>query len=305
MAAPAKSSVSVVIPTLNARPWLDPLLAGLDRQSVRLWEIILVDSGSTDGTQEVAARHPLVRVVPIVNFSHGGARNRGAREARGDRVALLTQDAVPADATWLARMMEVLEEEGVVAAYSRQVPRPAASPMEQFFLADRFPGGSTVYRRARPGQSLRLEDVFFSNVAALVRRDSLLRFPFDEDLIMSEDQQFARDVLQAGYAVAYVPESVVIHSHTYTIGVCMRRYFDSVYSLRQLFHGHDFGTTWRMGWAYQWRELRFMLLRYPLWLPYYAVYNGAKIVGTLLAHLAESLPRPVVRQLSLHRYHWR
>ena len=300
----AEPSVSVVIPTLNAGSWLGPLLTALDGQSVRLLEIILVDSGSTDDTLATAAGHPLVRVVPITNFSHGGARNLGAREARGELVALLTQDASPADASWLARLIEVVREEGVVAAYSRQTPRPDANPMEQFFLADRFPAGSTVYRRARPGQTLLIEDVFFSNVAALVRRDILLRFPFDEELIMSEDQQFARDVLQAGYAVAYVPASVVVHSHNYTLGVCLRRYFDSIYSLRTLFHGHDFGTTWRMGWSYQWREWRFMVTRYPGWIPYYLAYNGAKIAGTLAAHVAEHLPRRWARRISLHRYYW-
>lgn len=303
---PERPSVSVVIPVLNARPWLADLLAALARQQPEPpREIILVDSGSTDGTLEEASRWPTVRVVPIRNFSHGRARNLGVREATGTWVALMTQDALPADEHWLARLGDVLLEDAqVVAVCSRQVPRPDANPMERFFLAERFPAGPRIYRRPPVGRELRLEDVFFSNVAALVRRETLQLHPFNEELIMSEDQQFARDVLQAGHAVAYEPASVVIHSHNYSIPVCFRRYFDSIYSLRGLFEGHDFATTLRMGWSYQWREIRFMVTRYPGWILYYIAYNSAKIAGTLAAHVADLLPRRIARAFSLHRYYW-
>ena len=298
-------SVSVVIPVLNAHAWLPTLLSALQsQQPTPPLEIILVDSGSTDGTLEEATRWPLVRVIPIAHFTHGGARNLGAREARGEFIALLTQDACPADEHWLAHLITALQEPAAVAACSRQLPRPDANPMERFFLNDRFPPGPRIVRKAQPGQVLLQEHVFFSNVAALVRRDILLRYPFDEALIMSEDQQFSRDVLQAGFAVVYEPASCVLHSHNYTLEVCLRRYFDSVYSQRKLFQGHGMSTTFRIGGGYQLREFRHMLARHPLWLPYYALYSGAKIVGTLLAHAADVMPRWMARRFSLHRYYW-
>ena len=297
--------VSVVIPVLNAQPWLADLLGALMAQKPYApQEIILVDSGSTDGTLDEARRWPAVKVIPIARFTHGGARNLGARKASGDLLFLLTQDARPADEHVLARLVAALDQSGVVAAYARQIPRDDAHPMEQYFLADRFPAGPPVVRRAVADRPLLVEDVFFSNVAALIRRSVLLQYPFDETLIMSEDQQFSRDVLLAGKAVAYAPDAVVIHSHNYTLGVCLRRYFDSVYSLRLLFHGHGFATTWRMGWGYQWRELSFMVRKYPLWLPYYVAYCSAKILGTLASHFAEHMPRKWARAFSLHRYYW-
>ena len=71
--------------------------------------------------------------------------------------------------------------------------------------------------------------------------------PFDEDLIMSEDQQFSRDVIAAGHAVVYQPQSVVVHSHNYSLATCFRRYFDSVYSLTLIFPSHGVGTSASMG----------------------------------------------------------
>lgn len=298
--------VSVVIPVLNAARHLPALLSALRAQRPAApREVILVDSGSTDGTPGLAAAHPEARVVPIADFSHGRARNLGAREAKGAIVALLTQDALPSDPSWLARLLEPFADASVAAAYSRQVPREDATPMERFFLLTRFPPGEPVRRERRGDAPPGLEDVFFSNVAAAVRRDVLLAHPFDEALIMSEDQQFARDVLQAGYATVYQPASVVVHSHRYGLGTVFRRYFDSVYSLTEIFPRHGVGASASIGLSYLAREARFMARRYPLWLPYYLLYTLAKSGGTLAGHFAPHLPGWLLRRLSLHSYHWR
>ncbi len=297
--------VSVVIPVLNAAAHLPSLFRALSsQQPAGPEEIVLVDSMSADHTREVAAADPRARVVPIENFSHGRARNLGAREARGEIVVLMTQDALPRDERWLANLLEPFGDPTVAATFSRQEPKPDANPMERFFLSHRFPDAGPVRRETRGRTHLRLEDVFFSNVSAAVRREVLLKHPFDEDLIMSEDQQFARDILQAGHATVYRPDSVVIHSHNYTLGHAFRRYFDSVYSLRKIFRTHGFGTSASMGARYVAEEIGYIVRRYPLWLPYYFLYNIAKTSGTIAAHLADRLPRSVVRRLSLHRYYW-
>jgi len=298
-------TVSVIIPTLNAAPFLQRLFDAIFNQKPTTpLEVVLVDSMSTDATRSIAAADSRIRVVPIANFSHGRARNLGANTARGEIVVLMTQDALPADDQWLARLLAPFSDPQVVATYSRQVPNADANPMERFFLQQRFPPGPPA-RRAKHGETpLTLEDVFFSNVSAAIRRPALLRYPFDEDLIMSEDQQFSRDVIAAGHAVVYQPESVVIHSHNYSLATCFRRYFDSVYSLRLIFPRHGLGRTTAMGTSYLIDEVRYMTRYHPLSLPRYCLYNLAKIGGALTAHGAERLPRSLARTLSLHRYHW-
>lgn len=298
-------SVSVVIPTLNAAAFLPRLFAALfSQEPLAPAEVILVDSRSVDATASVAAAEPRARVVPISDFSHGRARNLGAREARGEIVVLLTQDAVPADRGWLAALLAPFADPQVVASYSRQVPHADANPMERFFLLKRFPPGPAVRRVARGAAPLAFEDVFFSNVSAAVRRETLLEHPFDEELIMSEDQQFSRDVIAAGHAVVYQPDSVVAHSHNYSLATCFRRYFDSVYSLTLIFPRHRLGRTTAMGAGYLAQEVGYMLRHFPRWLPYYALYSLAKVGGSLCAHVTEWLPRRLLRALSLHRYHW-
>jgi rhamnosyltransferase len=299
--------VSVVIPVLNAAAWLPQLLEALFAQQPHApEEVLLVDSMSTDDTRGIAAKHPKVRVLPIADFSHGRARNLGAREARGEVVVLMSQDALPVDERWLAELLAPLDRDASVAAtFSRQIPRAGASPMECFFLRTRFPAGEPLRRERVGGEVLTLEKVFFSNVSAAARRELLLAHPFDEQLIMSEDQQWARDVLLAGYATVYQPSSVVLHSHDYSLLTVLRRYFDSVHSLTLIFSGHGLGTSASMGLSYLARETAHMIRHHPLALPYYALYTLAKTSGTLLGHVAEHLPRALQRRLSFHAYHWR
>ncbi len=304
----SRPATSLVVPVKNAASCLPELFgAVLEQKPHPPDEIVLVDSMSDDNTAEVArGLYPAVKIVPIHEFTHGGARNLGAREASGDILLLLTQDATPANDQWLARLLEPLDDPRVAAVYSRQLPRPDANPMECFFLQDRFPDGAAPVLRTRPeaGRKVSVEDVFFSNVSAAVRRDVLLRYPFDETLIMSEDQQMSHDVLMAGYAVAYQPLSRVRHSHNYTLGVCFRRYFDSVYSLSLLFDGHGMEKSVSMGAAYIAREFKYMVRHAPLWLPYYFLYTTAKVAGVFASHHAARMPKWLRRRCSLHAYHW-
>lgn len=297
--------ISVVIPVLNAAGLLPALLEALATQHPSPPdEIILVDSLSTDDTRRIALEQANVRVVPLARFSHGRARNLGAREATGEIIVLMTQDALPADRHWLAALAEPLADPQVAAVYSRQVPRPDAPPTEKFFLGYHFPPGLPL-RRVRPeGRALTLADVFFSNVSAAVRREVLLRYPFDEALIMSEDQQFARDLILAGYAVVYQPASVIVHSHRYSLGTAFRRYFDSVYSLTHIFPAHDLKVSAAMGRRYLRREIGYMMRHHPLHMPYYCLYTLAKMAGVLCSHFADRMPLGLARVCSLHRYYW-
>ncbi|MFC1461680.1 glycosyltransferase family 2 protein [Verrucomicrobiota bacterium] len=300
-----RATVSVVIPVLNAETSLPALLDRLFSQKPAApTEVILVDSMSTDKTRNIAQSNPRVSVIPITRFSHGRARNLGAQAATGDVVVLMTQDALPKDDAWLASLLASFSDEQVAAVYSRQVPWPDAPPTERFFLRYHFPSGDPVRRVKTGNEQLTFKNVFFSNVSAAVRRSILLRFPFDETLIMSEDQQFARELLDAGHAVVYQPESVVFHSHRYTLKTAFQRYFDSVYSLTVIFSGHGMGTSASIGLRYLGREMRYILRHHPLYFPYYCLYTLAKTFGTVAGHFADKMPEAMLKKLSMHSYHW-
>ncbi len=301
---PSHGTVSVVIPVLNAETYLRRLLDAIFAQEPTApKEVVLIDSMSTDRTCQIARSYERVRILEIADFSHGRARNLGARAAHSEFVVLMSQDALPADSSWLAHLLEPFGDETVAATFSRQVPCQDAPPMERFFLHTHFPPGSPV-RRQRGSEPLTLERVFFSNVSSAIRRELLLEYPFDEELIMSEDQQWARDVIDAGFATVYQPSSVVVHSHNYTLRSLFRRYFDSAYSLTKIFPAHGIGKSASTGTRYLRREIRFMLEHHPIRVPYYALYSFARSMGTFCGHFAEEIPPALARRLSFHPYHW-
>jgi hypothetical protein len=137
---------------------------------------------------------------------------------------------------------------------------------------------------------LTFEEVFFSNVSSAVRRSILVKYPFDETLIMSEDQQLSRDLQNAGLAIVYASNSVVIYSHNYTLNAVFKRYFDSVFSLTEIFPKHGIGTSTLIGVKYLQKEFVYVIRCYPTKLGYYAVYTIAKTAGTILGHFAKKCP---------------
>ena len=305
MSSSEAARVSVVIPTLNAANYLPELIPALFAQKPKAPdELIIVDSGSTDATLAIAKEHPQVRVVTLKNFSHGRARNLGVQQARGEFVVLMTQDARPQDTGWLAQLLAPFSDPEVGATFSRQYPRADANPMEEYFIFTHFPAAPAV-KMTNKGSNLTFQrGIFLSNVSAAYRRDILLRYPFDETLIMSEDQQVARDIIHGGYAVYYQPKSVVVHSHNYNLRTVFRRYFDSVYSLTLIFPQHDMKESASIGFSYLGNEARHIFCHHPAWVPYYLAYTIAKTSGTLAGHWVNYMPRWLVRKLSLHAYHW-
>ena len=240
----ALPTVTVAYVTKNGAPWLDGSLRAVraQRGPFASSEILAVDSGSTDGTLEILARHGVrTRQIAPAEFGHGRTRNLAAREATGDIVVFLTQDATPADEQWLAPLVAALTDDPLLAGvWSRHLPRPDCHPMEWRTLAE-FPlfaglGADSAPRvssaRGNPDYATQPERFYwFSNNSAAFRRDVLLRRPFPE-VEFAEDQAWARSVLEAGFRTALVPASLILHSHAYPAWTNLQRHFDHARAMR-------------------------------------------------------------------------
>ena len=236
--------VSVVVPTRNGMSSLPALVHALDAQDdAEPRELIIVDTGSTDGTREYAERVATrVVAIPPAAFDHGTARNLGVQSARGPLVVLTVQDARPTHVEWLSRLLAPLRADAAVAgAFARQVTRPDASATARLQLSG-WVASSEKSRavRLRPGEfermtpAERLDRCAFDNVSAAIRRDVWSRYPFDATPI-AEDLRWARTVLLSGHALAYVADAVVEHSHERSAGYEFARTWALHQQLLQLF----------------------------------------------------------------------
>ena len=299
--------------TLNGGQALSDTLAALRRQTLdtpagRLPEpeIVAIDSGSSDQSLALLEQHGArLQCIAPEEFGHGRTRNLGASLARGEWLIYLSQDATPAADDWLARLTSHLREPDVGAAFGRQLPPANVGPIETFFLEQTYP--ARAFRHApTPAGAARtgIQRIFFSNVNAAIQRAAWERCPFPDDLIMSEDQAFARAALQAGYSLVYDPLAAVIHGHRYSLAQLFRRNFDSGYSLRGI-AGDSLSQVARLGAAYVWAEMGY-LARRGQWttMPYALLYEGVKSAGFAAGRSGHRLPLGLRRRLSLHQRYW-
>jgi glycosyltransferase involved in cell wall biosynthesis len=300
--------ISVLIPVKDGGAVLRRCLAGIADQDVAdEVEVVVVDSGSRDGSVELARTFG-ARVYEISpsEFGHGRTRNLAANLARGDTLVFTSQDAVAADGGWVRRLVAPLADSGVAGVYGRQLPHEDATPPERFFL-DFLYGPRRREQRIGDIAELTYERTLFSNVNSAMRRATWADHPFRDDLIMSEDQEWSRRMLLAGFSIVYEPEAVVRHSHRYSVTAAFRRFFDSGISAKRSYVAGSASRTALRGAALRyaggelswlWRSGR------RHWIPYAGVYELSKFAGLQLGLRHEWLPVSLKRRLSAQLAHW-
>lgn len=200
-------AIGIVIRTLNESELIGRCLETLQRQRGPFdLDIVVVDSGSTDSTLEIA-RSSGVRIVLLSpeDFDYSKALNVGIEEVRGDIIVSLSAHAIPVDDQWLERMSEPFEDARVAGVSSRQVPWPNAPWQEVQRLGHQFGRARRVYSQANS------EEVVFSNAASSIRRKVWREQPFTLPAV--EDLDWARRVVAEGWSIVYEPEAAVYHSH--------------------------------------------------------------------------------------------
>jgi glycosyltransferase involved in cell wall biosynthesis len=201
--------VSIIIRTKNEGKALPEVLRKIKKQAYGgEAEIIVVDSGSTDNTLS-SAREAGCSVIelPQEKFSFGRSINEGVKKATGGFIVLLSGHTLPADEIWLKELIKGFDDRDTAAVFGRQVPVKGFDPFEEWQFYRNFPSKISFLR------SLPLRGDTFSNANCAIRREILLKYPFDETLPGSEDREWAGRIKKYGFKIKYIPESRVFHSH--------------------------------------------------------------------------------------------
>ena len=198
-------AATVMIRCMNEERTLETTLAALRRQTV-VPEIIVVDSGSSDGSLEVARRLcDRVIEIPPERFTYGHALNIGARAAGAPIHFALSAHCAPERDDWIERSLEHYERADVAGTHGARAladGRPLAAPFYQ----------NLQHARANPYFG-------FSNHASSWRASVWEQFPFDERLDYAEDKEWALRVLTAGWVIAVDPLLWVDMSHVWRSGL--------------------------------------------------------------------------------------
>lgn len=198
--------VSVVIRTYNEAKYLDELLSGIASQQTPDFEVevVVVDSGSVDGTLDIASRHG-AKVVHIQksDFTFGRSLNVGCDAARGDIFIFISGHCVPASTLWIAELIRPLRDGVAACSYGRQLGRDTTKFSESELFEKYFPDYSKMPQKG----------FFCNNANAAVVRSAWSAYRYNEELTGLEDMYLAQQLCNGGLHIAYVASAPVYHIH--------------------------------------------------------------------------------------------
>ena len=208
---------SIVIRTLNEAEYLDDLLQMISRQETAGLghEVVLIDSGSTDGTLEIARRYGChITTISKQEFSFGRSLNRGCDFAGGDILVFISGHCVPVNVYWLQNLCQPIIDGQVDYSYGGQVGDDDSNFSERRIFAKYFPESSRIPQ----------EGFFCNNANSAISRAAWARYRFDEDLTGLEDMALAKQLVQDGGKIGYIAEAPVFHHHRESWAQVARRF---------------------------------------------------------------------------------
>jgi glycosyltransferase involved in cell wall biosynthesis len=198
--------ISIVIRTLNEEKFLPECLAAIGSQKIEdQIEVIIVDSGSTDRTLEIAHKfHTRIVFIKKEEFTFGRSLNYGCEAANGCIVVLISAHCIPTTPDWLANLVAPIRDGRCAYTYGRQVARDGVSKYSE----------GMVYRKYFPAQSAIPQVGYFCNNAnSAISKNTWEKFRFNEALTGLEDMELAKRITEKKLRVGYVADAGVEHVH--------------------------------------------------------------------------------------------
>lgn len=218
---------SLVIRTLNEARHLPALLGSVAAQQLDGLgcETVVIDSGSTDGTVEIArAAGCVITTIRREEFSFGRSLNMGCEAASGNILVFISGHCVPTDAHWLQRLCQPIMDGRAQYTYGRQIGGPESRFSE-----------CRIFEKYYPSQSRVPQQGFFCNNAnSALAREAWAAHRFDEDLTGLEDMELGKRLVAAGGKVGYVAEACVYHYHHETWAQVRRRFEREALALQKI-----------------------------------------------------------------------
>jgi len=299
--------VSIVLLALNAGENFKKVLSGIFSQSFKSFEVIIIDSGSTDNTLEIANKYPIkIKKIKKQDFGHGKTRNLGAKLAKGKYVVYLTHDAIPENKNWLQELIKPLKEDKKIAGvFSRQVPKENENEIDKFFYFSLYPNENKSWNKDNYSQG----DNIFSDVSSAIKKDLLMKYPFDNDIIVTEDYEWASKILKKDFKIFYNSKSKVIHSHSYNLKTLFKRCFDIGVSYQKIYDSNNSknkNSFIRKGLSIHKNELKYLIKnKSPYLIPYAILKDATKFIAVNLGKNSNLLPNAINKRFSNYRGYWK
>jgi rhamnosyltransferase len=299
--------VSVIIPTFNAEKYLPKLLKTLSKQTLS-FELVIIDSSSTDKTVEIAHKYTdHVIIIAHSEFDHGGTRTMASKMASGKILVFLTQDALPVNNKSIENIVSAFKDQNVAAAYGRQIPYSHTSFFGKHLRVFNYPKTSHT-RTLNDKNKYGIKTAFLSDSFSAYRKNTLENIGwFKNGLILGEDVYVGSKLILAKHTLRYCAEAEVYHSHSYTILQEFKRYFDiGVFHDKEKWILKSFGKPEGEGAKYIKSEFNYILKhKMYLHIAEFFLRNFMKYLGYKLGKNHVYLPLFISKYISMHQHYWK
>ena len=305
---PSGPSVSVIIPVFRGELTLPRLLMSIRAQRPACDELLVLETDPTTAVEALSgsagARH-----IPVDagSFDHAGTRSMAARRASSDVLVFLTQDVILRDESTLTQLVQSLWiDDEIGAAYGRQIPDENADPVAAVKRLFNYPDHSHT-KRAADRDRLGLRTPFISNAFAAYRRRALEEIGFFGSRgLICEDVRAGAALLDAGWSIHYEADAVVHHTHHFSLGQELGRYFDiGVAHQQERWILDRFGGTDREGFRYLGMGVRHLKnTGHVHSVPGFIFRSALGRVAYFVGRRHRRLPRSLCRRLSSFPTWW-
>jgi glycosyltransferase involved in cell wall biosynthesis len=282
---------SIVIRAYNEEKHIGRLLEGIRQQTIKDVEIVLVDSGSTDGTVSVAESFG-ARVVriPSAEFTFGRSLNFGVQAATREFIVIASAHVYPVYPDWIESLLSPFENEQVALTYGKQRGYEGSQYSEHQIFHQWYPNAS------KPDQ----ETAFCNNANAAIRKSFWEMNPYDETLTGLEDLAWAKWAKEKGYKISYVPEAEIVHIHNETPHGVYNRYRREAMALRKIYPEANFNLYdfFRSTVTNIFSDLWHAMRERVLWKNIASIFwfRFMQFHGTRMGHRETSLVTPQLRE---------
>lgn len=263
-------SIDIICPLYNAEKLIEKLNESfLKQEKVQLKEIKYILTESDDSTEEILKKNKFkYRKIKKENFSHSLVREEAAFESKADIVVFVTQDIVIESNDWLYNLTKDINDE-IICTYSRQISK--FNNIEKYTRESNYPNKSII-KSKKDIKKLGLKTFFNSDASCAINRKKFkeLNGYDNKNLPISEDMYYAYKVIMNNYKIKYCADSVIYHSHKFTLKQIYERYKLTGKFFKENSYLNEYGTN-ESGFALAkyifkriFEEKRiFLLFRYP------------------------------------------
>lgn len=217
--------LEIICPLYEAERYIEKLHTSLlKQQDVNISKISYVLTESRDNTESLLkSKNISYKKIKKENFSHSLSREKEALTSESDILVFITQDVQIVDEFWLYNLVKNIGNDDIVASYSRQLTK--FNNIEKYIREHNYPIESQI-KSSEDIPILGLKTFFFSDAASAVDTKVFKELHgYDgKDLPFSEDMYIAYKIIMAGYKIQYCADSIVYHSHDFSLKEIYDRY---------------------------------------------------------------------------------